>query len=215
MGEVSASPAEADARTDARAVQGVRTLSAAHERPWPHHVLTHPMPRVDAIWNHPIYQRELQAIERLERGRAYCRHGLSHLLDVARLAWIINLEQGLGLDRELVYAAALLHDIGRARQCEQGIPHDQAGEALTREILGTVEEGQRFGADEQETILGAVRGHRSRSDGDDAPELGTPAPTALAFVLRVADKASRPCYACPARHTCNWPDGKKNLRIGW
>ena len=38
---------------------------------------------------------------------------MRHFLDVARLAWIAGLEQGLGLDKEIVYAAALLHDIGK------------------------------------------------------------------------------------------------------
>lgn len=59
------------------------------------------MPRVDAIWANPLFQENLAAIEAAETQRVYCRHGLSHLLDVARTAWIINLEGGFGLARDV------------------------------------------------------------------------------------------------------------------
>ena len=96
------------------------------------------MPRVDAIWANPLFQENLAAIEAAETQRVYCRHGLSHLLDVARTAWIINLEGGFGLARDVVYAAALLHDIGRAAEYSEGISHDVAGVEIARRILGTV-----------------------------------------------------------------------------
>lgn len=159
------------------------------------------MPRVDAIWNHPLFQREYTAICNHEQTREFCCHDLAHLLDVARVAWIRCLEEDLPLSRELVYAAALLHDIGRARQYEEGIPHDIAGEQIAAEILGTVEPVNRFSSADCERILAAV-GHHRRLD-DDMPS--------LARVIAWADKASRPCYACSARAACNWPDEKKNL----
>ena len=80
------------------------------------------MPRVDAIWASALYQKNLNLLVELERDRVYCRHGLEHLLDVARIMWIRCLDEGLELDRELVYAAALLHDIGKAEQYVRGIP---------------------------------------------------------------------------------------------
>ena len=36
-----------------------------------------------------------------------------HFLDVARIGTIIALEEGLKIDREWIYAAALLHDCGK------------------------------------------------------------------------------------------------------
>ena len=36
------------------------------------------------------------------------------------------MEDQLPLDKEIVYGAALLHDIGRDRQYEEQIPHHQA-----------------------------------------------------------------------------------------
>ena len=43
---------------------------------------------------------------------------MGHLLDVARLAWIFNLEANQEISKERIYAAALLHDIGRHIQYE-------------------------------------------------------------------------------------------------
>ena len=163
------------------------------------------MPRVDAILHHLIFQRELARVDALERDRAFCRHGLAHLLDVARVAWIRVLEDGLPLDRELVYAAALLHDIGRAEQYASGVPHDVTGERIAAEILGTVGDGTRFPSSDERAILDAVRGHRVRSEGARRGQ--------LAEVVAWADKVSRPCFACPARTACNWPDGRKNLSL--
>lgn len=185
------------------------------------------MPRVDAICRHPRFQRELARIDELEHDRAWCRHGLSHLLDVARIAWIDCVEAAprdpaASLSRELVYAAALLHDIGRAEQYETGTPHDEAGERIAIEILGTVEPDARFDAGERSAIAFAVRGHRRKADGDAGavampgrrrPDGEDPCAEALQRVIARADKASRACFACPARATCNWPDAKKNLTV--
>lgn len=163
------------------------------------------MPRVDAILAHPLFRKQLSAIELAEADRKFCRHGLQHLLDVARVAWIRVLEQGVPDSRELVYAAALLHDIGRAAEYATGESHDEAGERIARRILGTLDHGKRFSPDEVEAILDAVSGHRSNASSA-AP---------LTAALRYADKASRACFACPARAACNWPDEKKNLEIAW
>ena len=74
------------------------------------------MTRVNRIWNHSVYQSSLHNIEELERERIFCGHGVRHLLDTARLAYIENLEMGLCISKDMIYAAALLHDIGRGQQ---------------------------------------------------------------------------------------------------
>ena len=58
-----------------------------------------------------------------------------HFLDVARIGTIIALEEGLELDREWIYAAALLHDCGKHEQYENGTPHEQASARIAPEIL--------------------------------------------------------------------------------
>lgn len=178
------------------------------------------MERADAILGHPMFCRELAAIEEAERDRRFCRHGLAHLLDVARVAWILVLEEELELECDLVYAAALLHDIGRGMQYSRGVSHDEAGVEIAREILGTVEADRRFSSSERCAILAAVRGHRGAADqGEpafadaDCAEAEADRSAALARVIRVADHASRACFACPVREECYWPDEKKNLTL--
>ena len=58
--------------------------------------------RVNAICRHDLWRNSVREIARLERDRQFCRHDLVHFLDVARLAYIENLERGLGVDKELI-----------------------------------------------------------------------------------------------------------------
>lgn len=155
------------------------------------------MERIDRILAHPDFRGALEELERLEADRIFCRHGLDHLLSVARLMRIYNLEEQLGLSPELLYAAALLHDIGRGAQYTRGIPHEAAGVALAGPIL----ENCGFSSSERETILTAIGGHRGKDGGS---------PTELGRLLYRADKQSRPCFACPASNQCNWPEAQKN-----
>lgn len=163
------------------------------------------MPRVQAVWEHPVFQRELTRLGALEQDRVFCRHGARHLLDTARIMRVRCLELGLDLDREVVYATALLHDVGKAEQYGTGEPHEFAGERLAGEILASLPEGSRFSDAERTAMLTAIRGHR-RLRADAEP---------LERLLYQADKASRACFACPpeVRAACSWPDEKKNLAI--
>lgn len=163
------------------------------------------MPRVDAILANPVFRQALTAIEQAERDRRFCRHGLEHLLGVARAAQLVNAERGLGIDREVVYAAALLHDIGRAEQYAGGEDHDRAGARIADEILASVDESARFTPAERASIVDAIAGHRGDGPGEGAD--------VLARLLAWADHATRPCFACDAADACYWPDEKKNLRI--
>ena len=158
------------------------------------------MNRVNAVWKHPLYQEAYEKIQELENGRRFCGHSAEHFLSVARLAWIRNLEDQAGLDREAVYAAALLHDIGRHRQYLEGIPHHEASAELAARILPDC----GFRAEETEQILEAIRGHRS-------PEVKTE--KSLRGYIYQADKLSRNCLACAAEPECDWPEEKKNREI--
>ena len=80
------------------------------------------MDRVNAVICHPLYLEYYHRLERAEKERIFCRHQMSHLLDVARIAYIRNLEKGYGFRKDVIYAAAVLHDIGKALQYEEKVP---------------------------------------------------------------------------------------------
>ena len=161
------------------------------------------MDRVNAILKHKMYRKYYDQIEEIEKDRDFCRHQMPHLLDVARIAYITNLEQDLGYDREVIYAAAILHDIGKSFQYEEQIPHEIAGEKAASEILDTLPEGLAFSAEERRLILAAVRGHRRKKDGTEP----------IAALFYDSDKRSRTCFSCPAEKECNWKDEEKNKEI--
>ncbi|MGN1143156.1 MAG: HD domain-containing protein [Anaerovoracaceae bacterium] len=162
--------------------------------------MTPDMHRLDKICSHPLWQKCLGEIGRLEENRIFCRHDVQHFLDVARIAYIENLEQEVGIPKELIYAAALLHDIGRHLQYTEGISHEEASAQLAETILTDC----GFTVKEKEEILQAIGLHRNP---------GTAENTGLAGLLYRADKKSRACGFCEAKEQCNWPEEKKNLKL--
>lgn len=169
---------------------------------------------IDAIRQHPLFREYYKRLEEAERDRKFCCHQMDHLLDVARIAYIQNLEQELGFSKNVIYAAALLHDIGKVRQYEEGIPHEIASAEIAEVILREVslpgkknemEEpgGEGFSEEERTEILRAVRGHRKYYRGMSG----------LEKLLYTSDKKSRQCFACFAESECNWSLEKKNMEI--
>ena len=59
------------------------------------------MKRIDEILRHETFRKHLSDINEAEKTRCFCNHDMEHLMDVARIAWIMNLEEGLGLEKEL------------------------------------------------------------------------------------------------------------------
>ena len=97
------------------------------------------MERVNQILQHTLYQSCRRQIDEKEKDRIFCGHDMGHLLDVARLAWIFNLEANQEISKERIYAAALLHDIGRHIQYENGTPHQIAGLPIAEQINWSTE----------------------------------------------------------------------------
>ena len=161
------------------------------------------MDRVNAIWKHPLYQKYYARIEELEQNRVFCRHQMPHLLDVARIAYIRNLEDDMGFAKDVVYAAAVLHDIGKALQYEARIPHELAGVDIAEQILADLPAEAAYTTDEKRMILTAIKGHRRLRED----------PEPLEKLLYESDKASRMCFACPTDAQCDWSREKKNMEI--
>lgn len=170
------------------------------------------MKRVNQIFRHPAYQAALKAIEEAEENRIFCRHDMEHFLSVARLACLYSLQEEAGLERELIYAAALLHDIGRAAEYEDGTPHQEAGARIAQQILSQC----GFGDEEERQILSAIRFHRQPAAGErQERETGAKAGkgSCLREYLYRADKKSRLCFCCKAQGECRWSMEKRNLEI--
>lgn len=144
------------------------------------------MQKINALFKNPDYITYLQKNRDCEINRIYCRHDLNHALDVARIAYILNLEEQLGFDKETVYAMALVHDIGRWKEYETGIPHEEAGQVLAEDLLKNC----GFKGSALDGILQAIGEHRVA---------GKPS---LSSLLYRADKLSRNCTGCAAIKTC-------------
>lgn len=178
------------------------------------------MERINKIIKNKTYLEYIDKIKFYERDRKFCRHDSVHFLDVCRLAEIEWLNFCLNMRnnrngkneigdsvrehsdriREFIYAAGLLHDIGRWQEYENGICHETASGQLAVPIL----EECGFDKDEIEEITEAILNHRN----NDIKEQMT-----LSGFLYRGDKKSRPCYLCEAESDCNWSAMKKNLEI--
>lgn len=156
--------------------------------------------RVNKILHNDEYKKYLKKIDVYEEKREFCKHDIDHFLDTARIAYILNLEKKLGINKEIIYALGLLHDIGRWKEYEEDIPHDIASAALSKRIL--IHSG--FNEFEIEEIINAILNHRKYNNKkkDD-----------LCSIFYKADKMCRKCFQCKSREKCNWADEKKNLHI--
>lgn len=129
----------------------------------------------------------------------YCKHEITHSMDVARVAYIINIEKKLNFPKEIIYAAALLHDIGKWKQRLTGEPHNEAAIKPAKKVL----QGCGFSDSEITVICKAILNHRKGPDDGDK----------FAHLIFRADKLSRTCYACESEKNCNWGFDKKNKAL--
>lgn len=155
------------------------------------------MDRIDQIIYNQKYKEYRIRIEKWEKDRIFCHHDTNHFLSVARIAWILNLEEQLHMEKEYIYAAALLHDIGRFKQYEDGSDHAVVSSELAVDILS--ETG--FSETENKLICDAIASHRIKEVADERNLKG---------ILYRADKLSRDCYFCKASDQCDWKNDKKN-----
>lgn len=158
------------------------------------------MQRVNKIIENSEYISNISEIETLEKDRIFCHHDMNHFLDVARIATILCFEEGIYIDKESLYAAAILHDIGRGRQYTEGIEHEAAGVLIAEPILREC----GFSDNETAAILEAIREH-----GNEDVKIRKD----IVGVLYRADKLSRKCFCCNAVSKCHKPDSKKNMGV--
>lgn len=155
------------------------------------------MKRVNDILNNELYKEYLHRLKKYEENREFCKHDMDHFLDMARIAYIIVLEEGINVSKEIIYSIGLLHDIGRVLEYESGIPHHEASVIISKEILKDID----FSYEEKESILKAIENHRDEDNEQ------------LSSIIYTSDKLSRNCLECKAIKDCYWSDEKKNLII--
>lgn len=160
------------------------------------------MERVDRILKHELFLCCMRRIAEAEEHRIYCKHDLDHALDVARIAYILNLEEQGGIGKEVIYAMALLHDLGRSEEYETGSPHHGAGAELAGRIL--TECG--FAAADSRRICQAIAAHKDAERN---------AGNYCAGLLYRADKLSRNCFDCMASKTCYWEEECRNHSVSY
>lgn len=155
------------------------------------------MDKINEILLSDKYKEILNTLEFLEKDRVFCKHNIEHFLDVARIAYIKVLEDRLDYSKEIIYAIALLHDIGRVLEYNEGIPHHEGSVILAKEILSETSYDDK----EKEIIISAIENHRSIDDN------------VLNKIIYVSDKISRNCFSCKSEKECYWSTEKKNLKI--
>lgn len=162
------------------------------------------MKRVDAILKNALYQSQFNMIQEIEKERKFCNHTWEHVMDVARLMYIRVLEEGIDIPKEIIYATALMHDIGRLEQYTRNIPHEEAGARLCDIILPVCD----FDEAEIAMIKEAVLSHRRTDEKENEVEKSK-----LAELLYWADKKSRCCFNCAAIDECKWSKDMLNMEI--
>ena len=158
------------------------------------------MERIQKIITHPLYKEYAGKIKEWEKDRQFCKHDYVHFLNVARLAMIIKLKEQIDISEELIYAAALLHDIGRHIQYETGNDHAVASGRLAPPILKAAGYSER----ETDIIVEAIINHRNEKAKEEKNLKG---------LLYRADKLSRECYFCEVSELCDWKERKKNNKL--
>ncbi|MDD3414937.1 MAG: HD domain-containing protein [Lachnospiraceae bacterium] len=158
------------------------------------------MERVNLILEDYEYREHCKRIKKLEKDRIFCKHDMVHFLNVARIAMILNLQEELSIPQEVIYAAGLLHDVGRDVQYLEKIPHEIASSKIAPDIL------KRTGFSDNEIIqiIDAIRNHRTEEIAKEKN---------LSGILYRADKLSRECFWCESEKLCDWKDGKKNRKV--
>lgn len=160
------------------------------------------MDRINQILRHPKYQEYVFQNAKCEWKREFCRHNMSHFMDVARLGYILNMEEGYGFPKDIIYGAALLHDIGRSVQYKEHRPHAEVSAELVPEILTDC----GYNEEESAQIVSAIATHSDKSLVGERNLNG---------LLARADQMSRACYTCTASEKCDWDEERKNGYIEW
>ncbi len=149
------------------------------------------------------YKFCLNQINELEKDRIYCRHGLDHFFTVAKISMILAKESGIDADENIIFGAALLHDLGRYDIAADN--HEAISCQLAKKILPDC----GYNTVEIEKIVELISSHRGRYSISKIQELRKTKQLDLKACFRIADQISRKCFECQAIDTCKWKEEEK------
>ncbi|HOB86399.1 MAG TPA: HD domain-containing protein [Bacillota bacterium] len=159
------------------------------------------MERINRLIFDEEYRLYLLKNKAPEETRIFCKHDFEHLLNVARLTYLLLLEEGCPfISKEQAYAAGLLHDIGRWKEYLDGVDHAEYGAQLAEPILHR----SGFQPEEIDLIVEAIRQHRGKIDPQEPL-------SPLGRALRQADQLSRLCFMCTALSDCKQIINRPNI----
>ncbi len=150
------------------------------------------MERCTNITSNQKYRLYLHYNNEEEADRLFCRHHFDHSVSVARLTYLLLLEEGQPfISREIAYAAGLLHDIGRWKEYQDGTDHAK----ISSELAGPILKEAGYSLSEQQLIKQAIAQHRNKKTENVHR-------SPLSKALNKADRLSRICFECEARDEC-------------
>ena len=154
--------------------------------------------KIKAILNHEEFIKRNKLIDMYEADRKFCLHNLQHFFDTSRITYILILENdqykklfpGRDIEevKELVYAAGLLHDLGRIEQYLEGTDHALVSSKIAKGIMEDV----GFTVENIEIVCQAIGEHR------EYKKTNSP----FGRKLYEGDKLSRQCQDCKAFDEC-------------
>ncbi len=160
------------------------------------------MKRVNTIMDNPLFIECLDKNLSVKHFDRDCRHDLQHMIDVARITYILVLESGEfrrfisenqlaspHAAKEVIYAAGILHDIARWHEYETNEDHAVYG----AELAGSILSDAGFDDNEAGLVQRAIYEHRALENETSF----------LGEKLYRADNLSRNCRHCPAWHRCS------------
>ncbi|WP_028306529.1 HD domain-containing protein [Desulfitibacter alkalitolerans] len=154
--------------------------------------------KIKAILKHEEFIKRNKEIDTCEKDREFCLHNLQHFLDTSRITYILVLENNqykkifpgkdAGEVKELVYAAGLLHDLGRVEQYTDGTDHALVSGRIAKDIMEDV----GFSPEDIKVVCQAIGEHRKYKKTNSP----------FGRKLYEGDKLSRQCQGCKAFDDC-------------
>ena len=137
------------------------------------------------------------SLDKLEEDRIYCLHGISHSLDVARIAYIMMLEDGIDINQDVLYGAALLHDLGRSVDM---VKHNEKSVDIARSLLPEC----GYNTSQIDEIVEIIESHSGELPIEEIQRLRQDKNLDVKSYFKIADQLSRNCFCCKAASTCKW-----------